>query len=138
MRSKGRSIQLSSPSISRGYIGRACSRGGELSKAELQERVRAGLAVVPRAPEGQMALGRDFRQDEIRTRWEEAFASVPNRTFTVLALRITCASGTYMRSLASRLARELGTSAFALSINRTRIGRYYAGLGPFGFWGKEY
>jgi len=112
----------------------------------LRERVRALLAHVPRSDDPRKTHGADFRQDDIRARWEEAFkkleaepesqASAP-RIFTMLTLRIACASGTYMRTFASRLAQELGTTGFALSIHRTKMGRHMM-LGPFRFWRKQY
>lgn len=109
----------------------------QVSVPELQKIVGGYLEDVPRLHAESMAIGRDFRQDEVRARWKEVFDSLPDRTFTVLSLRVTCASGTYMRSLAERLAHELGTAACALSINRTRMGTYRK-LGPFGFWTKEF
>jgi len=45
---------------------------------------------------------------------------LPN--FPVIRLLVRCSSGTYMRSLAQRIGVDLGTGAFALSINRTAIG----------------
>ncbi len=103
----------------------------------LKTRIKDSLAVVPRSDEPSKARGADFRQDSIRETWASLFKTIPARDFTVLTLRITCASGTYMRTLAERLAKELGTHAFALSIHRTKIGRY-AGLGPVGFWSKSF
>lgn len=108
-----------------------------VSKDTLQRRIESNLAVVPRASEEAMAIGRDFRQDEIRAKWKEFFTEIPDRAFSVLSLRITCASGTYMRTFAERLAKELGTQALALSINRTEIGKYKQ-IGSLGFWTKKY
>ncbi len=62
----------------------------------------------------------DFRQKEIMARWNEVLADASQR-FTVLNIRVRCSSGTYMRSLAHRIGQDLGTGAFALNINRTRI-----------------
>ncbi|HEX5774545.1 MAG TPA: hypothetical protein VFY28_01110 [Candidatus Paceibacterota bacterium] len=92
-----------------------------LSEDALQTRVMEMLSLAPRSDEPSKVLGADFRQDEIRARWGVMFASMPTREFVVLRLRVSCASGTYMRTLASRIARELGTTGFALSIRRTMI-----------------
>jgi tRNA pseudouridine55 synthase len=59
-----------------------------------------------------------------------AFETIPDRSFLVLSLRVRAASGTYMRTLADRIAAELGTRGFALSIRRTHIGRRL----PLGLW----
>lgn len=109
----------------------------DLPARELQERIGEALKDVPRSDEPSKALGADFRQDIIRAGWRALFDRMPERDFTVLKLRVACASGTYMRTLATRIARELGTEGFALSINRTKIGRY-GKFGPFSLWTKTY
>lgn len=103
----------------------------------LQERIASMLARVPRVDTPAKRLGEDFRQDAVRARWKEIFANLPEREFMVLRLGVACASGTYMRTLAERIGAALGTRAMALSIRRTRIGKY-AKLGPFGFWYRTY
>ncbi|MEK7511212.1 MAG: hypothetical protein AAB582_03180 [Patescibacteria group bacterium] len=102
----------------------------EVSKDSLLARIDALVSSAPRSDEPSKVLGADFRQDTIRAQWTDLFASMPTRTFTILRLRATCASGTYMRTLAERIGKELGTNGLALSIHRTKIGRF----GPLGFW----
>lgn len=108
-----------------------------IPKNALQERLGALLARAPRAPEVSKALGADFRQNQVRAAWDELLAHIPGQEFSVLRLRVTCASGTYMRTLAERLGSHLGTKGMALSIKRTKIGRYHR-LPFFGFWSKLY
>lgn len=108
-----------------------------LSKLALQKRIEEILVHVPRSDEPSKLLGADFRQDVIRAGWRALFEAIPERTFRILKLRVTCASGTYMRTLAGRIGKELGTSAFALSITRTRIGKFKK-VGPVGFWIRTY
>lgn len=95
------------------------------------------LAVVPRSKEESKRLGDDFRQGLIRAGWRVLFEQIPERRFTVLRLRVACVSGTYMRTLAERIGHELGTTALALSINRTKIGQYKK-IGPFSFWVQKF
>lgn len=109
----------------------------ELPPAALRARINTALAVVPRSDEPSKVLGADFRQDQIRASWEALFDAFPERSFTILSLRVACASGTYMRTLAARIGKELDTRAFALSIDRTKIGTFRK-LGPFGLWTKQY
>lgn len=97
----------------------------EVTKAELGEHIEALLAHAPRTDDPKKRLGEDFRQDAIRAAWQDTFAAMQDRSFTVLRLRVACASGTYMRTLAGRIGTELGSDALALSIHRTRIGRYF-------------
>lgn len=108
-----------------------------VSTHDLRKRIDAALAVVPRSEETSKGIGADFRQDRIRAEWSSLLEDMPERNFCILSLRVTCASGTYMRTLAERLASELGTQGFALSIARTRIGKLFS-LGRFRFWLKQY
>lgn len=64
----------------------------------------------------------DFRQDEIRARWKAILGAKATKLF-VIRLKIKCSSGTYMRSLAHMLGKEVGMGAFALSIVRLEISR---------------
>lgn len=112
-------------------------KSNTLTSTELYERIVDTLSDVPRSDEVSKVLGADFRQDVIRAGWRVLFDHMPNRKFTALSLRVTCASGTYMRTLAERIAKELGTKGFALSINRTKIGSYKR-IGLFGFWTRKF
>jgi tRNA pseudouridine55 synthase len=91
----------------------------ETTVSELQSRIEQLLSLAPTSDEPSKVLGADFRIAEVRRSWKEAFTS--NRTYQVIRLRVSCGSGTYMRSLASRIGEVLGTKAVALSIHRTQI-----------------
>lgn len=108
-----------------------------ISKSDLAPQISALLDRVPRTTEPSKRLGEDFRVDTIRAHWESVFATAQERNFTVLRLRVTCASGTYMRSLAGRIGNALGTKALALSIKRTKIGTYLP-MWKTGFWTRTY
>jgi tRNA pseudouridine(55) synthase len=105
----------------------------EYSAKELLACIRKRLSVVPRSDKASKVLGADFRQDQIRGQWDELLSHGDDRTYTVIQLRVTCASGTYMRTLASRLGKELGTTGFTLSIHRSKIGKF-VNLGWLRFW----
>lgn len=67
----------------------------------------------------------DFRQKEILSSWNTTLSQFPLETsFQVAKIHVKCSSGTYMRSLVHRIGKELGTSAIALSIVRTKVGEY--------------
>ena len=108
----------------------------KLSLEEVSERIEKGLEVVPRDLAESKKEGADFRQDEVRAQWQTLLSLLPSRDFTLIRVRVTAGTGTYMRSLAERVGEVLGTRAVALSIHRTRIGKYVHLLG--GFWVKEY
>jgi len=105
--------------------------------ADLRKRVLNILSHAPRTEEVSKERGADFRQDAIRAAWSTSLSEINARTFLVLRLRVVCGSGTYMRSLADRIGRALGTQGIVLSIHRTRMGRYRALFG-MGFWTKAY
>ena len=109
----------------------------QLSVNQMQSFIEECLAVVPRSDEPSKVLGTDFRQDEVREKWQELFSKVPAREFTLIKLRVTCGSGAYMRTLAERIGNSLGTTAFAISIKRTKIGAFVS-LGPVTFWRKQF
>ncbi len=99
-----------------------------LSYTLLAERIAEFLTRVPRSREPSKELGADFRIEQVKEHWERVMEITNERRFTVLTLRVTCGSGTYMRSLAPRIGAALGTEAIALSIVRTKIGRYWRGV----------
>lgn len=109
-----------------------------ISCADLGERISNVLSHVPRTSEPSKRLGEDFRVDAIRVRWDSLLKTAQGRSFTVLRLKVTCASGTYMRSLAGRIGESLGTNALALSIHRSKIGKYVPVWGRLGFWRSKY
>ncbi len=110
----------------------------ELETDKLRGRIQELLRIVPTTTEQSKVLGANFRQTKIRACWEELFANMKKRQFHVLRLRVTCASGVYMRTLAKHIAQSLGTTGLALSIDRTKIGKYQVLPAIMGFWKKEY
>ncbi|MFZ1987634.1 MAG: hypothetical protein WAV21_01200 [Minisyncoccia bacterium] len=95
-----------------------------MSGEEIAKRIAVLLARTPCTNEPSKELGANFRIDAVQKKWNEIFASMPNRKFQLLHLTVVCGSGAYMRTLAGRIGTSLGTSALALSIKRTRIGTY--------------
>lgn len=65
----------------------------------------------------------DFRQTETLDKWSQIKNELPNN-LSVCKLRVTCGSGTYMRSLARDLGKKLNTPSIALRIIRTRVGDF--------------
>jgi len=64
----------------------------------------------------------DFRQSEILKKWEESITS--DEYALISTCKATVSSGTYIRSLAYHLGKEMGSGALAYSIKRTRVGEY--------------
>ncbi len=66
----------------------------------------------------------DFRQNEIKKKWEEFFEINKTQTFPTARFSISCTSGTYVRSLVNELGIKLGIGATTMDILRTKVGSY--------------
>jgi tRNA pseudouridine55 synthase len=66
----------------------------------------------------------NFRQKEISDKWITLAQENLNTRFIILKIKVSCSSGTYMRSLAHRIGMDYGIPALAFSIKRTRINGY--------------
>ncbi len=66
----------------------------------------------------------DFRQEEIMRLWKRKLRKDGEREFPCATIKISCSSGTYARSIAHGLGKELGVPALALHILRTKVGDY--------------
>ena len=64
----------------------------------------------------------DFRQQDILERWGDVLKI--ERDFMQVRLRVSCSSGTYVRSLVHELGNTLGCGALALGIIRTHVGDF--------------
>jgi len=63
----------------------------------------------------------DFRQEEIKTRWNEILKSCSpsdDEQFKIVKIRVNCSSGTYIRAIADKLGGCL------LGLKRTRVGDF--------------
>ena len=69
-------------------------------------------------------LNGDFRQEEIVRTWKRRLKPDGAREFPCATVKISCTSGTYVRSIAHGLGEELGVPALALHILRTRVGDF--------------
>ncbi len=65
----------------------------------------------------------DFRQKEILKLWKQ---KVPDKfvNFKILKLKINCASGTYIRSIAHQLGTQLNCPALLYHLTRQKVGPY--------------
>lgn len=63
----------------------------------------------------------DFRQERILEGWSE-YLHKRTDSFSEITIRMSCSTGTYVRSLVDIIGRELGTYAVTSSIKRTRVG----------------
>ncbi len=66
----------------------------------------------------------EFRQEKTIELWDKFGKDNSIVKFMVVKLRVSCSSGTYMRSLANRIGEDCGIPALAFSIKRTRVNGY--------------
>lgn len=66
----------------------------------------------------------DFRQNEIKNKWEEFFQTNKNESFSTARFVLSCSSGTYIRSLVNELGKKTQMEGIALEIQRTKVGKY--------------
>mgnify|MGYP001614864496 FL=1 len=91
---------------------------------KINERKITGIEVVENILERIFLVTGDFRQIEIGEEWYafgEEFGSIP---FNIITLRVKCSSGTYMRTLADKIGKDVGVGALAYSIKRLKVGDY--------------
>jgi tRNA U55 pseudouridine synthase TruB len=62
----------------------------------------------------------------------------PSDRFTIAHFTTTVSSGTYIRSLAPAIGKDLGVPALAYHIHRTTIGHYIPLPIIGGFWRKKF
>lgn len=66
----------------------------------------------------------DFRQESIIVSWQEFFLKSTTINFPVASFNIVCSSGTYVRSIAHNIGKDLGSFGLALQIKRIKIGNF--------------
>lgn len=85
-----------------------------ISKYDLSEFIKDSISIV----------SGDFRQGKISESWNESLKSVNQNEFKIISIKVSCTSGTYMRSLANEIGIRIGVPALALNIRRTKVGDY--------------
>ncbi len=99
----------------------------EIEKKVLEEEIFEKINSIKKVTEKSKTLGNDFRRDEIKKEWKKIFSKIKNdEKFLILKIKIIASSGTYMRTLAEKISKEIFDSfGLAFSIERTRIGKNY-------------
>jgi tRNA pseudouridine55 synthase len=89
----------------------------------LEEREISSEILLKEVKEKISKVKGTFRQSEILDLWRKSLNDSINQ-YSIIKLKISCSSGTYMRSLAHNLGRNLGVQALAYSIKRVKVGNY--------------
>lgn len=66
----------------------------------------------------------DFRQDVILKTWFNVLNESINEKIVTARFRLSCSSGTYVRSLVHEMGTKFGSGAVAMDIFRTKVGTY--------------
>lgn len=95
------------------------------NRKEISDFALRKIELIPPVTDERKALGNDFRRPDIREAWQ-AFAAqgAHANVFYIANITCVCSSGTYMRTLAEVIAKQLNTKGIAYSINRTKMGTY--------------
>lgn len=128
---EGRIDEIRIPTKEATVYAIACVGVRTMSSDEVLHYVQNKIETIPPVTDESKKIGADFRRVPIRARWDEIAHQHPHAVYTVATIVCTVSSGMYMRTLAGLMGEQLGTTALALSIHRTKIGHYYH-LGPFG------
>lgn len=91
---------------------------------QIGSRALSGQKIFEMISENIKLVKGDFRQDEIVDNWHKFAQENANTRFMILKIKVSCSSGTYMRSLANRIGIDAGIPALAFSIKRTRVNGY--------------
>lgn len=111
-----------------------------VSKDDIYKNVLEKIETVTQVTDESKALGRDFRRVDVRAGWKAWHENPATKdTFQIAHFHCIAGSGTYMRTLAEVIAKELGTCALAHHIHRTHIGKYQKfHFINTGFWTKKF
>jgi tRNA pseudouridine55 synthase len=66
----------------------------------------------------------DFRQNKILKTWKGNLLRSKNIKYKVVSVRVSCTSGTYMRSLADSIGNLVKIPSLAFKIKRISVGKY--------------
>jgi len=109
-----------------------------VSKDSLHKSALEKINSIPKVTEESKKLGADFRRGDVRPSWEELISNTDKKEFQIVKFRCIASSGTYMRTLAEVIAKELSTCGLAYGIHRTKIGKYSPVFKNLGYWSKKY
>jgi tRNA pseudouridine(55) synthase len=136
---EGRLSEITIPTKTSTVYKLTLQRIEEKSRVAIYHEALKKINSIPPVTEARKALGNDFRRTDVRADWE-IFRHAGNAAdrFSIIHLSCTASSGTYMRSLAEAIGKELGIQSLAYHIHRTEIGRYHPLFASYGLWSKRF
>lgn len=110
----GELSELEFPKRSMNIKGHEFNGTRTISSEDLSSQVKKRISTI---------VG-DFRQEEILISWREGLKSNNKSQYAISKFTAEVSSGTYIRSLAVRIAEKYNTKALAWTIRRTKVGDY--------------
>ncbi len=136
---EGRLNEIEIPKKISNIFKLTCNGTRTISKEELVQAALSKIDTIPPVTDERKALGADFRRKDVRACWQALAAdTTASDTYQIARFTCTASSGTYMRTLAEVIAKELGTIGLAYSIDRTKIGRYRQLPFGLGYWSERF
>ena len=136
---EGRLAEITIPTQTSTVYSLSISKIETRMRARIYEEALKKINSIPPVTDERKALGNDFRRVDVRADWLAwRNGGAPSDRFTIIHLRCIASSGTYMRSLAEVIAKELGSTGLAYHIHRTHIGKYLPLIKNVGIWQKRY
>lgn len=108
-----------------------------ISWEDVYTTATAKIETIPLVTAASKKLGADFRRALVRQSWNVFHNAQPTQ-FSILTIRVTASSGTYMRSLSEHIGTLLGTCGLAYAIHRTKIGTYMPITRSIGIWTRSF
>ena len=109
------------------------------NRAEIYTEVSAKIETIKPVTDASKALGNDFRRVDVRADWKVfSETGLPTDVFHIASFTCIASSGTYMRTLAEVIAKQVGTTGLAYHIDRTKIGQYQKLPFGLGLWKRLY
>lgn len=128
--------EITIPSITTEVYALTLDRIETITRSTLGNIALEKVNSIPEVTDPRKALGNDFRRTDVRQDWETIRTNeLLSATYQVAHFTCIASSGTYMRTLASEIAKALGTIGLAFSIHRTHIGIFDSTTRT---WAKEY
>lgn len=91
---------------------------------KMNEKEITGIEIAESALEKIALVTGEFRQGDIGEEWAAFGEEFGNFPFKIVTVKVKCSSGTYMRSLAERIGKDVGVGGMAYSIKRNSVGEY--------------
>ena len=94
------------------------------TRSQIYTDVSTKIESIKPVTEESKALGNDFRRIDVRKDWKLFLETGnPAEIFTIATFTCIASSGTYMRTLAEVIAKQVNTTGLAYHIHRTKIGK---------------